>query len=300
MSRYFFTLFVRFFVAFSGFIVFVVSSKLYGSEGRGVIGLGTSIVSLIGLLFSFNLGRIFFFETKLNQNLKKKLLPGFLSIQFLLMIAAIFISGMFWYLNSNVREIIDSKTMIAFLILIPFYLWSVNGNTIYAALNKTTQQDYIILLVRIFLLAVSLYFFKLNIQDVKVFIFFYALILSVGTLAEIRVVGSSLKGISQVYKIGRYLRESKYFHLDFLAFNTYPLLLMILASFFLNLSELGKLNFLIQSVNFVFLLSIVASIKMKSYISNSGSANSLRLISRLFLFTVVASVILIATIFVFL
>lgn len=91
MKNYFFTLFVRFFVAFSGLIVFIISSKLFGAEGRGVIGFGTSIVSLFGLLLSFNLGRSFLSQAKSNENLKKKLLPNYLAIHYLLMIAGIFL-----------------------------------------------------------------------------------------------------------------------------------------------------------------------------------------------------------------
>ncbi len=83
MNRYFFTLFVRFFVAFSGFVVFVVSSKLFGAEGRGIIGFGTSLDSIVGLLLSFNLGRSFLFETKKKGALKQKLLPNFLAINYL-------------------------------------------------------------------------------------------------------------------------------------------------------------------------------------------------------------------------
>jgi len=148
MKNYLFKLFVRFFVAFSGLVVFAISSKLYGAEGRGVIGFGISIVSLFGLLLSFNLGWSFLFEAKSNENLKQKLLPNYLAIHYLLIIAGIFISGMFWYLNANARVIIDSKAMMAFLILVPFYVWSVNGNSIYATLNKTTKQDFIIFLQR--------------------------------------------------------------------------------------------------------------------------------------------------------
>ena len=74
MKLFLFTLFVRFFVAFSGLVVFVISSKLYGAEGRGLIGFGTSIVSLFGLLLSFNLGRSFLCFLLL-KNKASRLLP---------------------------------------------------------------------------------------------------------------------------------------------------------------------------------------------------------------------------------
>ncbi len=236
MKNYFFTLFVRFFVAFSGFFVFIISSKLYGAEGRGVIGFGTSIVSLFGLLLSFNLGRSFLFETKSNENLKQKLLPNYLAIHYLLIIAGIFISALFWYFNANARVIIDSKAMMAFLILVPFYLWSVNGSSIYATLNKTTKQDFVIFFQRVILVVVTLLIFKLNIQDIRVFLFIYALVLFLGTVTEMGFLGSPLKGFSQIHNIGRYISDSKYVHVDYLAFNLYPLILMVFFGLFLKLT----------------------------------------------------------------
>ncbi len=300
MKNYFFTLFVRFFVAFSGFFVFVISSKLYGAEGRGVIGFGTSIVSLFGLLLSFNLGRSFLFETKSNENLKQKLLPNYLAIHYLLIIAGIFISALFWYFNANARVIIDSKAMMAFLILVPFYVWSVNGSSIYATLNKTTKQDFVIFFQRVILVVVTLLIFKLNIQDIRVFLFIYALVLFLGTVTEMGFLGSPLKGFSQIHNIGRYISDSKYVHVDYLAFNLYPLILMVFSGLFLKLTELGKLNFLIQLVNFIFILSIVASIRMKTYVAAKGVIQYIESIKKLLLFTLIVSLISIIVIFAFL
>jgi O-antigen/teichoic acid export membrane protein len=300
MKNYFFTLFVRFFVAFSGFFVFIISSKLYGAEGRGVIGFGTSIVSLFGLLLSFNLGRSFLFETKSNENLKQKLLPNYLAIHYLLIIAGIFISALFWYFNANARVIIDSKAMMAFLILVPFYVWSVNGSSIYATLNKTTKQDFVIFFQRVILVVVTLLIFKLNIQDIRVFLFIYALVLFLGTVTEMGFLGSPLKGFSQIHNIGRYISDSKYVHVDYLAFNLYPLILMVFSGLFLKLTELGKLNFLIQLVNFIFILSIVASIRMKNYVAAKGVIQYIESIKKLLLFTLIVSLISIIVIFAFL
>ena len=300
MKLFLFTLFVRFFVAFSGLVVFVISSKLYGAEGRGLIGFGTSIVSLFGLLLSFNLGRSFLLETKSNENLKQRLLPNYLAIHYLLIIAGIFISGMFWYLNANARVIIDSKEMTAFLILVPFYVWSVNGNSIYATLNKTTKQDLVIFFQRVVLVAVTLLIFKLNIQDIRVFLFVYALVLCFGTITEMGLLGSPIKGISQNLNIGRYISDSKYVHVDYLAFNIYPLILMIFSGSLLKLTDLGQLNFLIQLINFIFILSIVASIRIKSYVAAKGARQYLESIKKLLLFTLIASLISIIFIFVFL
>ncbi len=300
MKSYFFTLFVRFFVAFSGLVVFVVSSKLYGAEGRGIIGYGTSIVSLFGLLLSFNLGRSFLFETKKNENLKQKLLPNFLTIIYLLMVVGVFTTAIFWFCNHNARSVIDSKTMMAFLILTPYYVWSVNGTTIYATLNKTTQQDTVIFVQRIVLIIITLIVFLLNVQSIKVFLYLYALILCVGTITEMSLLGNPKKDFAQLYNIRQYVSNSKYAHMDYLAFNLYPLCLMIVSGLFLKLSDLGNLNFLIQLINFIFILAAVASIRVKTYVSSKGMLYHSSPIKKLILFTLFMTAISVLAIFIFL
>ena len=74
MHKYLFSLFVRLFVALSGFAVFIVTSRLFGAEGRGIIGLGTSLVSVFALLFSLNLGRVFLSEVKRNETRRFELI----------------------------------------------------------------------------------------------------------------------------------------------------------------------------------------------------------------------------------
>ena len=98
----------------------------------------------------------------------------------------------------------------------------------------------------------------------------------------------------------RYIKDSKHLHLDYLAFNLYPLILMIFAGSLLELSQLGNLNFIIQMINFVFILSFVASIRMKNYVAAKGAIQNIESIKNLFLFTFIASVIAIIVIFVFL
>jgi O-antigen/teichoic acid export membrane protein len=72
---------------------------------------------------------------------------------------------------------------------------------------------------------------------------------------------------------------------------------MITSGFFLKLSDLGKLNFLIQLINFIFILAIVASIRVKLYVSYNGSSQRTVSIKKLILFTVSVSTISIVALF---
>lgn len=300
MSKYLFSLFVRFFIALSGVIVFLATSQLYGSEGRGVIGFGTSLVSVFGLLFSFNLGRTFLSETNKSEYLKEKKLPNFLGITYFLIFVAIIFSGAFWFFYPHAREIIDSSTIFAFLLLMPYFLWSVNGVTIYATLNKTLTQDLIIFIVRLILIALVLLIWFLKIENIKFFLFLYSLTLGLGAMLEIIFLGKPEINLIKFTKIKKYLSKSKISHLDSLAFNLYPLMLMIMSASFLKLPDLGKLNFVIQLINFIFIFSIVGSIKMKSYVSTSGVFAHRRSIIKLFSLTIAASVFSVLIVYFFL
>jgi O-antigen/teichoic acid export membrane protein len=300
MNKYLFTLFVRFFVAVSGFVFFIVSSKLFGAEGRGIIAFGTSLVSLIGFSLSFNLGRSFLFKAKKNEKLKNMYLPNFLAINYLLIIVGFLTSILFWFFSYRAREIIDFPLILAFAILLPYYLWSVNGNIFFSTLNQTPRQDLVILIQRITLITFALLAFMLNLKSFTTFFFAYAIILGCGALSEMIILGSPLRGFSQVFRIGDYISDSKYLHIDYLAFHSFPLILILLASLLFKLSQLGILNFMIQLINFVFILSIVAGIRVKTYVAEKGMAQYAESIKKLFLFTIALSVFLIAFIYLFL
>jgi O-antigen/teichoic acid export membrane protein len=289
MSRYLFTLFVRFTICVSGFVVFLVTSNLFGAEGRGVIGYGTSMVSVIGLFLSFNLGRSFLSKTKNNKSLKYKILPSFLAINYLLIIFGIIIYLLFWLLNDQARVIIDFPLTIAFAILLPYYLWSVNGSSIFATLDKTSRQDAFILIQRVVLVLFMMIAYVINLENLTLFLFTYAIIMGCGALSEMAFLGSPRGGLSKIFKVYDYISNSKNVHFDYLAFNTFPLILILLAGSFLTLSELGSLNFVIQLINFVFIISTVASIRMKSYVAEKGVAQYSRSIKRLLALTFILS-----------
>ncbi len=297
MQKYLFTLFVRFFIAFSGLVVFIITSKVYGAEGRGLIGFGSSLVSIFGLILSFNLGRSFLFETKQNELLKHKILPDFMAINYFFVLMGSVAVLTYWSTSSIARNLLDFDCILAFLILTPYYLWMVNGAGIYAALNQTIKQDLIIFFVRAILIVLVILIYFFHITNLKVFIFLYAIVLGLGAIIEMVFLGKPNFTRLETRKISRYIFDSKYVHIDYLAFNLFPLILMLIAGSKLKLMQLGSLNFVIQLISFVFILSVVASIRMKTYVSTKGVVEYLGSIRKLFLFTVAVSIILIVLIY---
>lgn len=284
-------------IPLSGFVVFIVTSKLFGAEGRGVIAYGTSLVSIISLLLSFNLGRTFLFATKNNTKLKQKLLLSFLVLNCMLIFGAMCIISFYWLFSSLSQKIIPSPVIYAFLLLTPYYIWSItNGNNIFSALNLTTLQDVVIGIQRLVLILFMLLLSFLDIDSFSFFIFIYAGILGGGACYEIISLARISEGFTRIINIRYYLFSSKIFHIDYLSFHLYPLILVLVSGIFLELAQLGRLNFIFQLVNLVFLLAVVASLRVKTYVASEGSLYFISSIKSLFVFT---SVLSIAMVFLF-
>jgi O-antigen/teichoic acid export membrane protein len=297
LRNYLVTLFARFFIVFSGFVVFLVTSYLFGPEGRGIIGLGTSIVSFFGLIFSFNLGRSFLNLTKRNKKLKKIFLPEFIALNYLMILITVLVLIFYYAFNNHLNLIIDFDLLIAFCILSPFYVWSVNGSDIYASLNKTNIQDITILIIRLLLILMTLFFYIFNFFELNSFIYFYSSILGFGALLEISILGKPTLSIN-FKKIYNYISDSIIAHIDYLSLVLYPLIVVIMAAYFLSLFDLGNLNFAFQLIYFVFTFSFVASLKMKSYIATQGMLSNLLAIKKLLLYTFIFSYILVFVIYI--
>ena len=274
MHKYIFSLISRLVVAVSGFLVFIITSKLFGAEGRGVIGYGTSIVSIFSLILSFNLGRVFLLLVQKSDKRRSELIDQFILMQIILTIAAIVFIANSWIFFTAVQKIFDAQTMLVFLILTPYYLWSVNGSVIYASFRLTFKQDVIILITRIFLVLSLVLMWIYELKSLDFFLLIYGCIIGGGALVEMLVIASprrAIKLIGTIRLMPSYLKLSFWTHADFLSFYTFPLFLMVISGLYMSRVDLGRLNFSIQLVSFIFIYAFVASLRIKSYISFEGS-----------------------------
>ncbi len=290
---------MRIFIAISGFFVFIVSANLYGPEGRGLIAYGTSLVSMFSLFFSFNLGRAFLFEKTKNKKGIDEKLKEYISLNLLLIILTI-LSVLTFGLLSSIKDILSANYLILFLIIVPYYLWSVNGTVIFATLNLSYKQELIILSTRIVLVLFLLYEL-LAPSKIEFFTLIYGLILGSGALCEMLFLANPFKKITVFLNpvaIVGHVKNSFWSHIDYISFHTFPLILILISGRYLGLKEVGRLNFAIQLVNFIFLFSFVASIRVKSFVAGKGSFFHNEIIKKLFLGTMLLSVGCVALVFI--
>lgn len=294
MKKYAFSIFTRGFIAISGFLVFLVSASLFGADGRGIISYGTSLFAFFGLLFSFNFGRSFISETVMNEDLKKELLSDHLFLNFISIIITCITALIFWSLSRSAQQILEFKIVLAMIMTSVFYVWSINSNSIFAAFQATHIQERFITIFRVILCLVLLIFYIFKIHDLAIFMLSYSLILSIGAASEIFYLIKKYELVIKVPKISSILpnvKKSLWPHLDYLAFNLFPIILILITGKFLAKSEIGKINFALQFISVIYLLSTVANIRVSSYVSVVGFRAKQEKIKKLFSLTMLFSIV---------
>lgn len=291
---------VRGLLAFSGLMVFLVSAKLFGSEGRGIISYGGSIFATLGLFFSFNFGRTFLVETYKQEHLKQNYLISYLVLNLYAFILTCLVGLLFGVMSESAQKILDWKILLSISITSIYYVWNINGNSIFAAFLKTPLQETVILVTRFLMLSFLIVFLFLEIKDLSRFIFFYAVILSGGVLFEIGfllyVVKPSFELFSRKHLVKTFYGSITP-HLDYLAFNSYPLMLVVLSGWYLEKAEIGRVNFALQVINLIFLLSTTANIRVSAYMSDVGIAQRQKQFDKLLRGTLLLSLVAVIAVF---
>lgn len=300
MLTYAFSIFVRGYLALSGFLVFFVTASLYGAEGRGIIGFGNSIFAALAIFMSLNLGRVFL-ASLLNENLNKKdLLFYCLSLNILVSGGTAVLGTLYWWLAPSARAILSGNQIIAFSLTSFFYIWSHNGHVFFSSHHRTRVQDLIIFITRTAILTLLglLVYFKSS--QISIFIWSYSLILTFGTFTEIFVV-KQLTDTKIVFKahFQNYLEVIKrvvWPHLDYVLFNIFPPILMVISASYLSIEDLGRVNFAIQLTNLLFLFSTTAHIRVNAYVASGGVRSRIhnfwKLLGATFLATLVGAALL--------
>ncbi len=272
MRSYLFSILIRFYLAFSGFLVFLLTATLFGAEGRGIIAYGTSLFAMISIIFSANLGRTFLAATKQNEPLKRSYIRQFLKLNCLLTLAAAIVGIMYWSLSPSALEILSPLQAICFSATSLFYVWSINGNAFYASFVATKKQENIILVIRTCLILLLGFLYLTKEKSLDYFIVCYSLLLFAGSLTEILWLYFNCTPAEKIEckPNGGILKDSLFHHMDFLSFNIFPLFLTVLLASFVAKAEVGRFNFALQIINLIFLFSTTANIRLITYVSDVG------------------------------
>lgn len=290
MYRYLFSIFTRGFLALTGILIFIVSARLFGAEGRGIISYGISIFAALGLFMSFNLGRTFLSITQKQDAVKENLLSTYLHLNLVLIFVTGVLGVIFWFFSDAAQNILLFHQVVIFSLSSAYYVWLPNGNPFFSSVSRIQVQDKIIFYIRLVMFLFLAIFAFSKINNFDSFILIYSLILSAGALIEISYLFWFYKKTHFIRsEVRSIFKNSIVPHFDYLAFNSFPLVLVVVSGIFLEKSPIGRANFVIQMINLVFMFGLVANNKLNSYVSEINLRERKKEIFRLLLFTLVVS-----------
>jgi hypothetical protein len=195
---------------------------------------------------------------------------------------------LYWLFSSSARGILELNVLLPMMVTSLYYVWFINGNSFFASLRKTFQQEMVILTTRFVLVGFLVVFTLADIHNLPLFVSLYSLILCGGVAVEILLLFKILEWphkFPSIRDLKAILAETIWPHLDFLAFNLYPAVLIVISGVFLEKAQIGRISFAIQIINLIFLLSTTAHLRVSTYVANVGFRAKILELKKLFYWT---------------
>lgn len=251
----------------SGFCIFLLSSFLYGPEGRGVFSFLSAFYVSGALIASLGLGRVAYQEIK-NVSHEAVVLTRMLFLYSIASALVLLVPLFLFYAFSNeFFENYHFTQFFAFYGILPFYIWQNFSNYLYSALGKTALHDRVIFVSRfgqLALLAISASIFHLSLEK---FLFLYGSSCFTVFIFEYFVLAKHQNLLPQPsVPYGQLLmsliKKARWPFLDSLALATPPLAIFILG-LYVSREELGYFSFALQILAALYFPFTVMQVKIQ-------------------------------------
>lgn len=258
------------------FIIFLLSAKMFGPEGRGVVSSLVATVTLVGSFFGFSIGRIVMNEVLSNNTspelyLKSKY-ANYLAILFISTFTGIvFTVFLILFFPGFFGQISFTYVAIIFLGL-PYYVWSSYSIYFYSILGKTLVQNKITIAVKFIFLALLGIMFFMHILTLKVFVGLFSFV----NLLQFTIDQRYLKGrIGYDSKVTRsvillLLKRSSMIHIDTVGYILYSSLVVVVLNIYLPVKEVGYFNFAAQLISIILVVPTIVSQFLNAEIAKMG------------------------------
>lgn len=287
----------RSFTLISALIIFLISSFLYGPEGRGAISLLTALYAVLGLLLSFGIGRTVYQKVTRTPNHSAELYTA--TIRFINIISLVVALGsiLAFAAYEGMAPKWKKGDFLNFIIFLPYFpyaIWQYISNYFYTATKKTSLHDKATIITRSAQIALMLAVVPLKIR-LESFLLFYGttsfliyVVESKLLLKENAIHHSWQNSIRALYNLKF---EIKWPYIDSLSQMLAPLAVFIMG-LIITKEELGHYNFSLQIISTLFFPLWLLSIKVQESLSNAPPKERKRIIKTGFISIIPVSAIL--------
>lgn len=295
--KFLFSILLRSTTIFSAFGIFLLSSYLYGPEGRGVFSFLTSFYLTLALLLSLGLGRTTYQFVTLNP---QKAVLFYRTIARYILCISVAVLLLLLVIQLSAKELISEEyhlmEFLLFLGVLPFYIWQNMSNFLYSAQQITHVHDKAIFMSRVLQLATlgisglfnaSLHSFLLlySLTCFAIFYIEYRLLLKYSHVPQ----ETPETGLIEILK--SLLTSTKWPFLDSLALSAPPLAIFILG-LQTSREDLGHYSFALQILATFYFPFSVMQIKLQERLTASSWRGGDKIIKKSFLYVLPISLFL--------
>lgn len=283
-----------------GFAIFLLSSYLYGPEGRGIISFLTSFYMTLGLVISLGLGRVAYQIISSNKDKAREVFLTLIRYTNLIAILAIVISTIGILLKERVSPDSTSLSPWYFLLVVgmlPYYTWYNFSNYLFGSTQQTVLHERVIFITR-FSQVVILGLSALARIPISYFILLFGITAYLIFFVESKLLLNSQKEISATdFKQSKeilksLLLQAKWPFIDSLALSSAPFALFLLG-LYVSHNELGHFNFAMQLMAALGFPFGVLQVKLQESLAH-GASDDKKIIKKYFAMVFPISVALIA------
>lgn len=292
-KQFIFSVFLRSSTIVSALGIFLISSYLYGPEGRGVIALLTSFYLTAGFILSLGLGRTAYQMIGVDPEVAHRTIKSL--AKYILTVSAgglCLLTITYLTVSPELRISLHVQEFIWAYGVFPFYLWQNMSNFLYSAQRRTKVHDKVIFVSRTFQLLALILTGSLG-ASLKNFILAFGLSSALIFIFELLVLTNGNK-LTSKHTSGNFralLKNCRWPMLDNLALAAPPLALFLLG-LQIPRDVFGNFSFALQIMATLYFPFTVMQIKLQERINATALERSIPYIKKACFYVAPASIAL--------
>lgn len=263
-----------------GFIVFLITAKIYGSEGRGIVAASNQILTLISTILCFSLGRVLpylliGFEQGVPAFFKQNFYSFFYACMGLTIPAGVCVLFLGWFYPAFLGQL-EFRYLLISMVSLPYFLWSATSVIVFSTANLIVKQSRIILINRTIYLLIVLTLIYL----IKPPIFVYLTIISIINLlqffSEIKVFFNDFKPFRKIDPVfmKKLFSNAIKIHPDTVANLAYLSFITVIINKLMSLKDVGNFSFALQIIAIINIIPSIINQYIISTITEKGVEES--------------------------
>lgn len=276
------TVFVKFFQLGIGMLMLMLSAKIFGPDGRGIIAGANAMAMTFATFGGISIGRVVVFHIAKSKKTAKEFLSdccfSILSFCGLISICIYGIAMLMWFLLPSFWGQLPGNFLLLAFINVPILLWSAYSNNIFASLDLLFQKNvitFVVISIYAILSYLGILYFKITL--VSFFLIMNTSIALIG-IAEIAYLKKVLhfKFAIDFPLLWMLFKDGVKMHMDTIAGAMMSSINLIVINYFLLPFDVGVYQLAQALAEYILVIPMMFGLQFNNEISNFGPDRALQ------------------------